>query len=267
MNPREKYYWEKPYVCVTGITTPAEAEAVISEFQKAGYSVQGSGHMPAIGFLASYKTINKIENKNKRYPTHETLLELLEEADSRILKAVHYNTRELDDLDKQVFKALRGSYCDLLQLNIAWPNPAKVRVIKEKIPHTGIILQVSSKAIQGLSAKEIAKKVLSYHGISHVLIDPSGGRGADFDIEQSLAIYFEIKENRPFLDIGFAGGLYGGTVKKITKTLAERIGSTDFSIDAEGKLRDKISDEFFGNDILNIDKVKAYLQNARKTLK
>lgn len=263
----DKYYWKKTYVSVTGITTKKELESVASAFKEYGYSVGNSGHVPAVAFLASYKTINDIETTNKRYPKQKALAELIGEIDSRILKAVHYNTRELTDLPKQINKATKGAYCDLIQLNIVWPDPRDIRKIKESRERTGIILQVSSGAMKGLSAGEIAKKILCYNGIDHVLIDPSGGKGIDFDIEHSAAVYSAVREIRPNLSIGFAGGLCGENVEKITKKLAEKLGTTDFSIDAEGKLRDKINVDFHGNDILSIEKVRKYLESGSKVLK
>ncbi len=261
----DKYYWKKTYICVTGITTKAELEGVASAFKESGYSVGDSGHVPAVGFLASYKTINGEETTNKRYPKKETLAELLE-VDSRILKAVHYNTRDLTDLPKQINKATRGAYPDLIQLNVIWPDPRHVSKIKESRPRTGIILQVSSGSMKGMSVHEIANKVLCYSAIDHVLIDPSGGRGADFDIKHSAALYSAIKEVRPSISIGFAGGLCGENVEQVTNDLAKRLGTTDFSTDAEGKVRDKINDDFHGNDILNIAKVQELLKNERKVL-
>lgn len=263
----DKYYWKKTYVCVTGITTKAELEGVVSAFKDSGYSVGDSGHVPAVGFLASYKTINNIETTNKRYPKQKALAELLEEIDSKILKAVHYNTRDTADLPKQINKATKGGYCDLIQLNIIWPDPKHVRKIKESRERTGIILQVSNESMKGLSVKDIANRILCYTAIDHVLIDPSRGRGIDFDIKHSAALYSAIRETMPTLSIGFAGGLCGDNIEKITKALAKRLGTTDFSRDAEGKVRDKINDEFFGNDVLNIGKVKSYIQNARKVLR
>ncbi|MEM4263740.1 MAG: hypothetical protein QW666_02480 [Candidatus Woesearchaeota archaeon] len=113
----DKYYWKKTYTSVTGITNHAELENVVSAFQQSGYSTKTEGHVPVAAFLASYKTINGIETKNKRYPKKEMLAELLK-VDTKILKAVHYNTRELDDLPKQINNATKGSYCDLIQLNV-----------------------------------------------------------------------------------------------------------------------------------------------------
>ena len=47
----------------------------------------------------------------------------------------------------------------------------------------------------------------------------------------------------------------------------EKVKSKDFSIDAEGKLRIKISDNYFGHDVLNKREVRTYLQSAGKLLR
>ena len=65
--------------------------------------------------------------------------------------------------------------------------------------------------------------------------------------------------------IGLAGGFTGDNVFLRTKKLVSEIGN-HFCIDAEGGLRDKITSAD-GDDLLNIEKVRYYLQEASKVLK
>ncbi len=46
----------------------------------------------------------------------------------------------------------------------------------------------------------------------------------------------------------------------------DRIQTKDFSICAEGRLRDKVSNEYWAQDILNIEKMRKYLQAAKRIL-
>ena len=52
----------------------------------------------------------------------------------------------------------------------------------------------------------------------------------------------------------------------VLKEILQQIGESDFCIDAEGGLRDKITSAY-GDDLLNIDKVRGYLQSDSSVLK
>ena len=68
-------------------------------------------------------------------------------------------------------------------------------------------------------------------------------------------------------DVVIARGLDARNVEGSISALVERIGTTDFSIDAEGRLRDGLSGEqYFGNDVLNIEKTKGYIRKAHEIL-
>lgn len=86
-----------------------------------------------------------------------------------------------------------------------------------------------------------------------------------FDLETSLQIYSELRERVHDLTIGFAGGFTGENAATRIKQLIEQTKETGFCIDAEGGLRDKITQEY-GDDLLNIGKVKAYLQSSYSVL-
>jgi len=259
----------KTYIGITGAEDEREVKSVLNEFSEAGYNMQ-SKHIPMLGFLVSYKTLNRQFVGNKRYPLMDSLPNLLMEARGNAFTMVHYNTKEMSTLFEQVSKIFERIYkwnlCDALQLNIVWPDITQVKMIKEKFPDMGIVFQASEKAMNGKTPKEIANKIMEYgNSINYVLIDPSGGEGREFQTDDSINLYNELKEKSSNLAIGFAGGFSGDNVEKKITDIIEKIKTSDFCIDAEGGLRDKLSEEY-GDDFLNIKKVRNYLQEASKVL-
>jgi len=256
---------EKPYIGITGPTSIQETRDICKEFFKAGYSMK-SQHIPMLGFLANNKTPNNQAVQNKRYPSVKSLPELLRATDSQVLTMIHYNSREIETLSNQVAQIFDGIYenglCRAIQLNIVWPNIGQVSKIKEQYPEMQIVFQASNKVMLEKTPNQIAKGVRSYgDSLSYVLIDPSGGRGLPFNLESSVAIYSELKEQCPDLTIGFAGGFTGENVEPRLKELFQRTKDDNFCIDAEGGLRDKISSKY-GDDLLNLKKVREYIQSS-----
>ncbi len=259
----------KPYVGITGPVTKEEVSLILNAFSDAGYTMH-SPHIPMIGYLVSQKTMLG-QDGNRRYPKFEYLKSLLDHAHNRALTMIHYNTQDRITLVSQVEELFGGLYegglCRALQLNIVWPAQEHVKEIKDLFPEMEIVFQASAKSMKGLSQKEFVDAVRGYEdSISYVLIDPSGGRGQEFDMGNSLALYQEIATRLPYLTVGFAGGLNWNNTSDKVRSLIEKIGTEDFCIDAEGGLRDKVTDAY-GDDILNIEKVKGYLRSASSVLR
>lgn len=260
----------KPYVGITGPVTKQEVKAIVQELNKAGYTMS-SPHMPMLGYLFSYKTLNGQITKNKRYPLISELKNLLEQADNKALTMIHYNSKAMSTLAEQVSKLFDGLYqerlCNAMQLNIVWPDAYQIKLIKNKFPEMQIVFQISHKAAAHKTYKEIVNGIKEYGDtLNYVLIDPSGGRGLEFNIEESLKIYYELKNQLPNFTIGFAGGFNDQNTANRVRKIIDKTGDSDFCIDAEGGLRDKLSDAY-GDDLLNMEKVKSYLQAASSVLK
>ncbi|MBU1644437.1 MAG: hypothetical protein KKA62_03375 [Nanoarchaeota archaeon] len=260
----------KPYIGITGPVNVQETKDICREFSEAGYSME-SPHIPMLGFLVSYKTLNGQTTQNRRYPSANSLPELLKATDGQVLTMVHYNSKEIDTLSKQVAQIFDGVYenglCRAIQLNIVWPDIGHVARIKDQHPEMQVVFQASHKAMDGKKPNQIAKGVKDYtDSISYVLIDPSGGRGMPFDLESSVAIYSELRGQCPDLTIGFAGGFTGENVAPRLREILKQIEEDKFCIDAEGGLRDKVTSAY-GDDLLNIEKVRGYLQSASSVLR
>ena len=54
---------EKSYIGITGPINNKEVNDIIREFSYAKYS-ESSKHIPMLGFLVSYKTLNNLPTKN-----------------------------------------------------------------------------------------------------------------------------------------------------------------------------------------------------------
>lgn len=258
------------YVSVTGGISKEEVEAISKEFQDAGFS-KDSKYFPSIGFLVSEKTLYGEKTQNLRFAEFKDVPYLIDIAKEATVPIIHYNTRNRDALAAEVKEVMQEVYddnlCRHLQLNVIWPHISEVKKIKKHFKDMSITLQISHKSMMGLHIDEIANKVSSYKdSLDYVLIDPSKGRGIEFDPEDSVKLYQEIKSLRPKYSIVLAGGLDGDNVEDMLIEVIQELEHNDFSIDAEGRLRDKINDDFFGNDILNIEKVRRYLQGAARIL-
>jgi len=259
----------KAYIGITGPVSVQETKDICREFSETDYSME-SPHIPMLGFLVSQKTLNKQVTRNRRYPLLDSLPDLLKATDEQVLTMVHYNSREISTLSNQVAQIFDGIYdaglCKAIQLNIVWPDIAQVTKIKEQHSDMKIVFQASHKAMNGKTPNQIAREIGNYgDSINYALIDPSGGRGMPFDLESSVAIYSELREECPDLAIGFAGGFTGENVAPGLRSILQQIKTEEFCIDAEGGLRDKITSEY-GDDLLNIEKVRGYLQSASSVL-
>jgi hypothetical protein len=189
----------KAYVGITGPVNVQETKEICREFSEAGYSMK-SPHIPMLGFLASYKTLNGQKTQNRRYPSVSSLSDLLEATEGKVFTMIHYNSNQGDTLSDQIAQIFSGVYetglCKALQLNIAWPDIGQVTRIKEQHPDIEIVFQASNNVMVGKTPDEITKGIRKYgSSIDYVLIDPSAGQGKNFDVKSSLAIYSETHTN------------------------------------------------------------------------
>lgn len=251
------------YISVTAGINESEVSSLIQEFYQAGI-YPGAMHKPLIGFLVSNKTLYGDGTRNRRFPAFRELTGLLNLASLSVKTAVHYNTSNYDNISSEICDMMSGiAAIDVLQINTTrWLDEIEIRKIKEQFSDVNVSIQLSENCMKGMTAADIAKRISLYHGIEYVLIDPSRGRGKELDIIRSCNIYRESKKRNPEIHIAFAGGISGANVASIIAGLFEHLETIDFSIDAEGKLRDKHSNDFFGDDDLNLSKVREYLQCA-----
>ncbi|MEK6793017.1 MAG: hypothetical protein AABX95_04315, partial [Nanoarchaeota archaeon] len=215
----------KPYIGITGPATVDEVTVVGNLFREAGYSNQ-SIHVPMIGILVSHKTLERQPTKNRRYPNYQLVPELLREASQFGIPMIHYNSRENDTLADQLGIILADSkdFCQGIQLNIVWPDLKKMKAVKRFFPSVKFVVQLSHSAMNNSTPSEIARRVREYEETAnYTLIDPSGGKGREFDIEHSIAVYEALRNQVPQTTIGFAGGFTGANVEQRVLTLKQRL--------------------------------------------
>ncbi len=255
----------RPYKGVTGPVTKDEVRDIIAAFSENGCDMD-SFHVPMVGFLVSYKTLNGERTENRRYPKYENLIPLIRTAAGHALTMIHYNTKEQSTLADQVERIFSplcpDNLCRAIQLNVVWPDVREVHRIKDQLPDLSIVFQASHKAMDGRNDSEVVEEIKRYEdSIDYVLIDPSGERGLEFDIASSISLYNLLKAEIPHTRIGFAGGFTGKNVRSRINEITDITGDSDFCIDAEGGLRDKLSEKY-GDDIFSKEKVREYARES-----
>ena len=233
------------YVGITGFTNWAQVEAICPVLTKA------SGFLFMVGVLVSNKTLRGEQNHwPKRYPKIETVKEIFT-GYVGALNLVHYNTGTPETLcaEMQQVRSIAGEHCHGFQLNVPWPSRETLLNYHYGFttnPPRGdkIVLQCGDRAIEqaGKSAKEIARRVAEYGSlIDYVLIDPSCGRGVDFDEGFARQCFHELALAAPNIGVGIAGNL---THKNLHDKLWPLMQTyPDISFDVESGVRDQ-QDEF-----------------------
>lgn len=247
------------YAGVTGFMSRDEVDRVLCAMN------QPPPPLTMVGVLASSKTIRGETNKYpRRYPTLDALETVFPNYHG-VLNLIHFNTKQPEVLltDMRDAQELCGPACDGFQLNVPWPEHEVLEMYRgDGQPEKRVIvLQCGTAALDmvGNDPVELNDRLESYEGlIDYVLVDPSGGKGLDFDLDFMVRCLDVLSAHLPeSIGIGIAGGLHAQNLYKLWP-LAERHGFR-FSFDAEGNLRDD-------NDDLDINKASAYLESANLLL-
>ena len=246
----------KQYIGVTGFMTRQEVESALSAMP------QDSQILLMVGVLASYKTLNGQEPGNpKRYPNIHAIKNIFVDH-PKALNLIHYNTRETDTLLSQLNSLVEeaGPCLHGFQLNICWPPNWQLARFKENNPNMRMVLQISEKAFSAAeySAKKLSSRINDYKdSITDILLDGSGGTGKTLRPDFMNYYISHIRNSCPNIGIGVAGGLSPNTPHLIEAVALNHPG---VSIDAEGKLRNLVSDE------LELESTKLYIKRSLSIL-
>lgn len=258
---------ERPYVGVTGLSSRLEvAKTLYKGFSQTNLSIE-SERIPMIGFLVSLKTLNRLPTENLRYPNIKILRELWQESKYFAFNTVHYNTQETKALSEQVITIFAQGiydrdYLQGLQFNMKWPDRHELLKVKRVMPDLKIIISVFGGILKESTPQEVAQKIESYGLlVDYLLLDPSGGHGKTFEAKEVVPYFQSLRDKFPNLALGVAGGFTGENVGSRVRELILELGITDFSIDAEGGLRDKVSPKY-GDDLFNLEKTVSYIKAA-----
>ena len=264
-----------PYIGIVGLKDPEEA------FKVAGmvHVVLGAKditkkftHHVQIGVQVTDKTLRGKVTESRRNPKVADIPEMFRTALSfrdDFFTVVHYTPKNYESILDSVRKIMsldnmyKNGWCHGLQLNGCFGkmNRGTLSRVKGAYPDLKVILQIPGEALTSMKAVKIARKLKEFNDLAdYALIDPSGGRGQEMDVESGLKVAKAIL-GQTGIDVAFAGGLKGSNVFDIVTRLREGLGHTNFSIDAEGGLRDKLG-EGYGNDDFNLRKAEEYFRNA-----
>ncbi|MDE1873569.1 MAG: hypothetical protein KGI04_00405 [Candidatus Micrarchaeota archaeon] len=256
------------YVGVSGVASVDEAKSVAALALRSGFSLS-SGHVPMIGLQASYKSLQYgFSEGNRRVPHLDQLAPILEAAKRDTLPTIHYYTKEPEKLVWQVTALLRhdGIYkrdlIKVLQVNGVWPTHTQLWELRNRFHGLMVTFQMSGKVTAGMSSLEVARRLAGeYPEVDYVLLDSSRGTGKEFGTDEVVSTCREFRNAGVKSRIVIAGGFTGENVVEKVSGLKAALHGSDFSIDAEDGLRDKLG-EGYGNDTLNLEKVRAYLEGA-----
>lgn len=246
----------KPYIGVTGFTSPTEVKSALSVFPVS------STRLLMVGVLVSWKSLRNIPLKprwQKQFPNPATIAEIFPN-DSRVVNLIHFSTEEGQEssilADMLKIHEIAGPNFHGFQLNIPWPE---IQVVEEYRKAVGndyrLVLQIGQKAVEavGGTPRGVIDMLSHYVGvINNVLLDPSGGLGKPFDTERAREFLSAIAEQRWNLGLGVAGGLGPDSLNLVKPLVVE---FPILSIDAQSQLRN-------GENNLDLNATKIYITKA-----
>ncbi len=245
------------YISIAGFKDPEEVRRVSYEIQNLDFGY----HKVMYGIHCSSKRMRDIYTGGDKSPAVINMETLISSIPENRIPVIHYysNTEkaysELSELIEYV------PNFNHIQLNMDWPSVKNINCLKEKFPDRNLkfVLQLPERAISALNENQIARLVQAYEtSANYVLIDLSGGKGKELDIEHSAKMINAIIDNSS-MPISVAGGLSPDNVSQIIYSLREKCGNM-FSVDAQAKIRTE--------DEKNIDvnKAAAYFKNSLEAL-
>jgi phosphoribosylanthranilate isomerase len=226
------------YTGITGFNTCDQVENAINVYESLGCNEE-----LMTGFLFGWKQFHNREFTNPRFVSREELPELLECAKGT-MRTVHYNTHN-KQFSREIIPVLDEFDVEAVQLNIVRPNKEEIRKIKNAHPDVKIIFQANRSILNNVDGYFQNDKTLP---VEYCLVDPSGGRGKEFDRESFDQWINDLSKNLPNTTFGIAGGLSPENVGKYIEEFP------NFSIDTETKVRT--------NNQLDDEKVEKFLKNA-----
>ncbi|MDP4012650.1 MAG: hypothetical protein Q8R00_03545 [Candidatus Nanoarchaeia archaeon] len=248
----------KPYIGITGFKIEKEVECVSELFKR---NLKDTNYTAMFGFVTSTKRLMDWRVGGKTSPAVKEITHLINLVHREFLPVLHHYMAKPERLYDEICQLHFAVPVDWgLQINSAWPEVNEVYKIKNHFNDKKIILQMPKQAIESGDYHQNLRK---YSGlVDYVLIDPSGGKGLDFDLVKCSELMQVISEALPEAIVGIAGGLSGDNVAARFDEIAKAY-EKPFSIDAEGKLRV----ETFSESFLDFEEVKSYIEKSAKAIK
>ncbi len=261
----------RPYIGIVGIKNIDEG-LITARIINAILGKRKILHQPQIGVQVTDRTLRGEVSESRRNPKVIEIPDIFAATlgvREDIFNVVHYTAKDPEFIYDSVCKIFqlgdmygRGISRGLqLNGNFGKVTPEIISRIKIEYPELKVILQIQGDALVLMNNVQIVDELKKFNGlVDHTLIDPSGGKGQEMNVPAGIKLAKGIIENTS-VGAALAGGLNFFNVGKIVHELRAGLGTDNFSIDAEGGLRDKIG-EGYGNDDFNPRKAEDYFQNA-----
>lgn len=251
----------KSYFGITGFTSAEMVKRMIDLLP------DEPSRLFMVGVLASTKTLAGVPAKWPMRNVVPKAIPYIFQDDPRCLNLIHYHPSDgadwLSEMGKLV--ALAGPNLHGFQINTAWPNMQGLRAFRMVFPYLKIVLQIPEHAIAIASIVNVdfdslvgnregtwsdvvyqANNYAMRSYVDYILIDPSGGKGKEFDPAEGLSRVTLLRKaialNNP-VKLGIAGGLTAENLDRLDPFL---LHEPDLCWDAEGGLR--TSDDYFSLD-------------------
>lgn len=271
---------EKAYVGITGYKTGGEVIEAGRMFAAEGFLGRDSrlgAYTAMFGIASSNKRLADRAKEGTMSPSADNLISLLKEVPDNCLPVIHYSTINRDKLADELIELflignMYDNYCSAVQINMDWPELQQIELIKKAMPEMKFIFQIPQKAMEPytlncrrcgkhLDIEAIAAKANEYSEFAdYLLVDPSSGKGKEFDVEQCTELMLALKKKLPNARIGVAGGFSGDNVYEKMRKIHEKV-KEPFCIDAQGRLRTE------DREWLVMEKVQSYVSKAAESIK
>ena len=245
-----------PYIGITGVATPFEAQAILDMTppyvrRKIGIGVLVSEKKMLAGIPAPL------------YP-HWGAVERIFMPDPRAFNTIHYIPlqQEPHGDEYQMYAGLMkmreigGAYLDAIQIDADWPNERAIARFRSDYPCIAIILQIRKRMLDLYDEPHALVEVIKQRYedlVDYYMVDRSMGEGKRLDIVEAERYLAALTSAFPTCGLVVAGGLYAEVLKTSVRHLAMKI--PHLSMDAQTHLQN-----IYGH--LDYGHVKKYLHEA-----
>lgn len=202
---------EKPqgYIGITGVQNHEQVKALAAFAEECGLEL---GH-PEKRALMVAGLVSKHTLSGGKYSDRAldpANLENLFGPDDGVLRMLHIEQTEAEDDYPEVVQALcekllEKNLLDAIQINGTRPAE-QIREIAKLLPGLKIVYQLRPELLEQGIRKVLTTINEVRKSIDYVLIDPSCGRGEEFDVNAMSHIYQACEKAFPELRFGVAGG-------------------------------------------------------------
>jgi len=242
-----------PYIGITGFTTPEQVEYLLQ------HMTPGKRRL-MVGVLVSDKTLAGIPVRYpRRNPTPDAIRDIFRPG---CLNLAHYHTGDRHADLLALARRLRLTPGQGLQLNIAWPDPERVRALHRE--GYVVVLQVGPAALSELvDLADLERRLAGYgSAVDYVLVDLSAGEGVRLNPERTATLLQAVSRAVPHAGPVVAGGLGPALRLESLRDLLRGPAAAyrdGISIDAESGVRDAA-------DALDLQACLTYLQEGLSLL-